>query len=377
MNVLILTNSLIGVYNFRLEFVQRLTADGDTVTVAAPEDADPAALQTIGARFAATPFQLHGKNPAADIRLMRTYRRLINETNADIVYTYTIKPNIYGGLAAQSARVPYVATITGLGTAVAAKGPMQTLTVNLYRRALKHAQTVYFQNTENRDFFMKNRIIDQRIRLTAGSGVNTEHFAALPYPADASVTRFLFLGRVMEEKGIRQYLEAAKTITARHPETEFHVVGGGETAERIALKRFETAGVITYHGETDDIRPYLETAHCTVHPTMYPEGMSNVLLESAASARPLIATDRAGCREIIDAETTGYLVTPADSESLSAAIEQFLALSRAEQTAMGRAGRAKVVREFDRRAVVEQYAAERSEVYEPAAVPAEKLRVGR
>ena len=375
MNTLILTNSLQGIYNFRREFVEHLIKEGDTVTIAAPKDADPAPIKRIGARFSATPFDLHGTNPAADINQFRAYRRLIRQTDADIIYTYTIKPNIYGGLAARIARVPYITTITGLGTAVDTKGPMQTLTVALYRRALKRAVTVYFQNEANREFFMKNRIVDQNIRLTAGSGVNIKHFAALPYPEPDKI-RFLFLGRVLKEKGIDHYLNAAKTITGQYPGTEFHIVGGAPDSVLPELAALEEAGVITYHGETADIRPFLKTTHCTVHPTMYPEGMSNVLLESAACARPLIATDRAGCREIIDHGTNGYLVKENDSAAFIAAIEQFLRLSHGEREAMGCEGREKIVSEFDRAEVVRQYAAERREALQAKSEPDVKVRTG-
>jgi galacturonosyltransferase len=206
-----------------------------------------------------------------------------------------------------------------------------------------------------------------RERLIPGSGVNLEYFAPLEYPPE-EVLHFVFIGRIMQEKGVEQYLEAARYIRDKYKNTVFHVVGSCEEKYEDLLKDLMVQGIIRFHGRLDDVRPIYKMCHCTVHPTFYPEGLSNVLLESAACGRPVITTDRSGCREVVDAGGNGFLVKEKDSGSIIEAIGKFILLPYQEKKQMGLAGRAKVEKEFDRRIVVEAYLQEIDQICSEEAI---------
>ena len=352
--VLFLTNSSSGFYSFRKELVLELVKENEVV-LCMPAEARADAFVRMGCRIVDCRFDRHGTDPLRELKLMRFYRHLLREERPDIVFTYTIKPNVYGGMACQKLGVPYCANITGLGTAVENGGILQKITLALYRRGLRGAQRVFFQNTMNRDFMLSRRIVRQgQYDLLPGSGVNLEEYRPEPYPQGETVD-FLFISRIMREKGIDQVLEAAEVIRARHPETRFHVCGRCEQDYAGILEDYDRRGVICYHGEIDDVAGMHRVCGCTLHPSYYPEGMSNVLLESCACARPIITTARPGCGEIVDDGVNGFLVQERDSADLIRKIEAFLALSWEQRRAMGLSGREKMEREFDRRIVVKKY----------------------
>jgi len=227
--------------------------------------------------------------------------------------------------------------------------------------AVKHAQAVFFQNEANEQFFADHGIAcRKRIRIP-GSGVNLERWKLLDYPR-GDKTHFLFVARIIKEKGIEQYLYAAEEIKKRHPETVFHICGpcDGNYAEILVEK--QEAGIIEYHGMVQDTGEFLKAASCLVHPSYYPEGISNVLLEACASGRPIITTDRPGCREVVEDGVNGYRIPCRDSEALVEAIEKFLGLSWDERREMGVQARRKVEREFDREIVIGKYMEEISNI---------------
>src|SRR5699024_5679329 len=244
--------------------------------------------------------------------------------------------------------------ITGLGTAVENPGLMQKITVQLYKIAFKKIKTVFFQNKENMQFFINKKIAIGKHKLLPGSGVNLERFPLLEYPSD-EVVKFVFISRIMKEKGIDYYLEAAKYIKEKYPNTEFHICGFSEEDYTDILTEYEEKGIIIYNGMVRDVREILRITHCTVHPTYYPEGMSNVLLESAASGRPVITTDRSGCREIVDNNINGYLVELKESKELISKIEEFINADNEAKRLMGMEGRKKIESQFDRNIVVNRY----------------------
>lgn len=349
--VLFLVNHEIVIYNFRLEVVERMLAQGHTVVISSPPGELIDELVKLGCEFRPVEFRRRGVSLMDELQLFRSYQKLLAEEKPDLVLTYTIKPNIYGGIACALAGVPYVETITGLGSAVEQKGWMQWFSLRLYRMALSKVQRVFFQNTENMAFFAQHKLAMGKHVLLPGSGVNLERFPALPYPMEDTV-EFVYFSRIMEEKGIDQYFEAAEVIRQRYPNTRFHVCGFCEEAYEKRLKELHDQGVIIYHGMVRDVKKILARAHCTIHPTHYPEGLSNVLLESASCARPLIATDRSGCREVIDDGCNGYLVRQKDTQDLIGKIEQFLALPWEARRDMGLASRRKAEQQFDRQIVV-------------------------
>ena len=352
--VLFLVNHDVVIYNFRLELVERLLAEGHQVVISSPYGERIDELIALGCEYREISFSRHGVNPLRELHLISAYKKLLREVQPDVVFSYTIKPNIYGSIACRACRIPCVANITGLGTAVENGGLMQAVTLLLYRFAFTKTQKVFFQNNENRRFFLDHKIAVGKDGLLPGSGVNLQRFGPLPYPS-GDRTGFAFISRIMKEKGIDQYLEAAEHIRRMHPETVFHVCGFCEQAYEERLRELHDRGVIIYHGMVRDVREILKEIHCTVHPSYYPEGISNVLLESAACARPIITTDRAGCCEVIEDGVNGFVCRQKDSADLIRQIERFLSLSRGQQSEMGLAGRRKVEKEFDRQLVVDAY----------------------
>ena len=355
MKILLLANDSTYVYNLRREVIEAMLAQGWQVAAACDRKQHAEELDQMGCRLLPMEVARHGKNPLQDLALLRAYGRLLDAERPDVVLTYNIKPNVYGGMACAKRGIPYLVNVCGLGIPVETPGPMQVLTVALYKRGVKKAACVFFQNQENEDFFNARRMAPGHHHLLPGSGVNTAHFALLPYPKEKTVD-FLFISRVMKEKGIDQYLEAARVIHARHPETVFHILGGcDDESYRKTLKKMEAAGIVRYHGQQPSVLPFQKINACTVHPTYYPEGMSNVLLESAACGRPIITTDRSGCREIVEDDVNGFVCRQKDGADLIVQIEKFLALSWQQRREMGVAARRKVEKEFDRQIVVDAY----------------------
>ncbi|MEF2246816.1 glycosyltransferase family 4 protein [Paenibacillus sp. IITD108] len=352
--VLILVNHEVVIYNFRKELVERLLEEGKEVYISCPYGERIDELREMGCKYIEASIERHGTNAVEELKLLLYYFKIMRQIKPDVVLSYTIKPNIYGGMASRFLRIPYIANITGLGTAVEKKGLMQKISVALYKIAFKKINCVFFQNSENQEFFSKKKIALGRHRLIPGSGVNLRHFNELEYPQDNTV-EFIFISRIMKEKGIDQYLEAAEYIREKYSFTRFHILGFCEEAYEEKLESLEERGIIEYHGMQKDIRPFLEKTHCTIHPTYYPEGMSNVLLESAASGRPVITTNRSGCREIVDDGVTGFIVEQRNSMDLIEKIELFLNSTNEHKREMGLAGRMKVEKEFDRQIVVEAY----------------------
>lgn len=359
--VMLTGNSEMVIFKFRLELIERLLAESYEVYTAFPKTAfgdGKTISQKYGCHYIELDISSHGTNPFADLALLQQYKRVLYELKPDVLLTYTIKPNIYGAMAAASCNVPCIINVSGLGTAVEQSGILQLITTTLYRMATRQVQCVFFQNTENEEFFAGRHIADGKRKLLPGSGVNLNRFEVMDYPHDDTID-FLFMARILKEKGIDQYLDAAAAIHAKYPNTVFHVLGVCDDETYLAkLEELDAQGVIQYHGQQKSVLPFQKISSCTVHPTYYPEGMSNVLLESAACGRPIITTDRSGCREIIDDGINGYICKQKDSADLIRQIEKFMQLTWEQRRDMGLAGRAKVEREFDRQIVVNAYLSE-------------------
>lgn len=359
--ILFLVNHDVVIYNFRLELVERLRKDGHHVIISSPYGERIEDLKALGCEYRDITLSRHGMNPVKELKLLASYIRLLRETKPDMVFTYTIKPNIYGGMACALLGIPYVANITGLGTAVENRGLVQKITVMLYKLAFSRVQRVFFQNEENRQFFRDRKIAVSKHGMLPGSGVNLQRFVPMEYPDDTT-TEFVFISRIMKEKGADQYLDAAEAIREKYPNTRFHVCGFCEQDYENRLQQLQQKNAIIYHGMVRDVKAVLRQVHCTIHPTFYPEGLSNVLLESCACARPIMTTDRSGCREVLDDGVNGLMVEQRSSEDLIRKIETFLALPWETRRDMGLAGRKKVEEQFDRQIVVEAYLKELNKV---------------
>ncbi len=348
--VLILINSSGGLYDFRNEFVKTLAAEYQ-VTVSVPDDTKVKELKEEGCRIVKTAINRRGVNPSEDLKLYRAYRRMMKEIQPDLVITYTIKPNIYGGFCAGRLKIPYLATITGLGGAFDRKGLFLKLIVRMYRTGLKKAECVFFQNQENRGIFEKLGILSGKTRMVMGSGVNLDRHCYEPYPQGEDV-HFLFVGRVMKERGILEYLEAAKKLHS--DSVHFDILGYCDEDYQEMLNDMERQGVIRQLGFHTEVHPYLAAAGAIVVASFH-EGMSNALIEGAATGRPVIASNISGCLEAFEEGVTGFGFTPGKVEELIAAMEKFLALPAKERAAMGRRAREKMEREFDRKLVTAEY----------------------
>jgi galacturonosyltransferase len=352
--VLIIGNNDVGLYNFRKELIEKLITDGFLVDFTVPYGEKVELLKKMGAAYSPIEINRRGTTIKEDYIVYKQYKALISRVKPDIILTYTIKPNIYGGLAGKQLHIPCIATITGLGTALQGSGWKIRLVKLLYKYGISRNRMVFFQNEDNREFLLKYGMVDEkRAAVVSGSGVNTEYFAPETIPHTS--VNFLFIARLMREKGIEEYLEAAKVIKKKHDNVEFQLLGYyDEDYYKKQVEDLVSEGIVEYLGISGDTRTEMAMADCIVLPS-YHEGMSNVLLEGAAFGLPLITTNISGCREAVEDGVTGFLCEKQDALSLTGAIEKFLKLDHSQRTEMGRKGREKMIREFDRKLVVGKY----------------------
>ena len=351
--VLIIANNDVGLYKFRKELIVDLL-DNYEVFCSLPRGEFVQEFVDMGCTFCPVEFDRHGTNILNELKLLRQYEKTLKNIKPDIVLTYTIKPNIYGGIVCARNHIPYISNITGLGTAVENEGILQKVTTFLYRHALRKSQKVFFQNEENLSFMKRKKILKTEYDLLPGSGVNLQQHQLSEYP-DKETVDFMFVARVMKEKGIEHYLEAADVIRSKYPFSHFHICGACEQDYEGKIFKLQEKGIVEYHGMVKDMTPLYQMCDCVVHPTYYPEGLSNVLLEASATGRPIITTDRSGCREVVEDGFNGYMIPQKNTEALINAIEKFLSLTQEERKQMGLNARTKVEKEFDRNIVVEKY----------------------
>lgn len=348
--ILILANFSVGLYDFRNELLERLLEEHE-VFVSIPDMVKAEELEKEGCRIINTPINRRGMNVREDIKLFFSYINLLKRIKPDLVLTYTVKPNVYGGLACSMKKIPYIVTVTGLGSTFQRDGMLKRMIIHMYRVGLKKAKCVFFQNIENRETFNKYKITGTSTKLVNGSGVNLDKHPFEEYPRE-NVIRLLFIGRVMKEKGIEEFLDAAKALHDKN--IIFEIVGFCEEDYQKILDDYEKDGIIKQFGFQEEVHEYIKQASALVLPT-YHEGMSNVLMEASATGRPVIASNISGCMEIFEEGVTGFGCEPRSSEDLIRAIRKFLLLSMEERAAMGKNARTKMEREFDRNKVVGVY----------------------
>lgn len=349
--IAILANHSGGLYDFRKDLIAELKKHAN-VTVAVPHNDRWEELHKLADEVIELPVDRRGMNPIHDSKLFRQYRAMLKEVEPDLVLTYTIKPNIYGGLACRMAHIPYAVNITGLGSAIENGGWLKRFVLALCKPALKSARVVFFENAGNRDTLAATGVVPKgRDVVLNGAGVNLEDYPYQPYPQEGTV-RFLFVGRVMHEKGVDELFAAAKRIKQEYGDgVEFHIVGSFEEEYKPLMDKLEQAGVVKYHGYQSDMKRFYAMASCVVLPS-YHEGMSNVLLEGAATGRALITSDIPGCREAVEDGVSGYLCPTKDVDALSDAMRRFAELPENRQAEMGRRGRTRMEQKFSKAAVV-------------------------
>lgn len=367
MKIVILTNYANGLWLFRKELLLAFMEEGHEVYVSLPPDENVDKLKFLRCNgrtvnIIETPFERRGINPVKDLKLFLTYQGLLKKYQPDVVLTYTIKPNLYGGLACRLKGVPYLCNVTGLGTAIEDGGMLSRILLCFYRISMKKAKRVFFQNTKNRDFMNRHGIAVHNNRLLPGSGVNLQEHAFAQYPSETEGIIFLAVIRIMKDKGIDEYLEAAKIMRNKYDRTDtfvsFWLVGEYEEESREQyepmLQKLENSGVIRYFGHIDNVGEVMAQSHVIVHPS-YHEGLSNVLLEAAACGRPVLAGNISGCVETFSEGESGFGFAIKSVDALVAAMEKVLALSGEERERMGRAGRTWVEKHFDRNIVLQAY----------------------
>lgn len=350
--ILILTNHSYMFYRFRKELTQQLLKKYEVV-ISTPFVGHEDDLEALGCRCIETFLDRRSLNVKKDFELYQFYQKLLDQENPDLVITYSIKPNIYGGLACQKKKIPYYVNIQGLGTAFQKKGLTEVVTF-LYKKALKGASRVYFENQANAETFLQYRITDSdRIKLLNGAGVNLEEYPYMTYPTDPTI-HFLFIGRIMKEKGTDELFYAAEKLKEKYQEkVAFHLVGFFEDSYAEKVKQLVDQEIIEFHGFTTDTKPFYQDSHCIILPS-YHEGMSNVLLEAAACGRPVITTDIPGCREaVIDGET-GFLSQVKNKEDLLEKVDRFIQLQFVQQEKMGRSARKHIETHFSKEKVVHE-----------------------
>ena len=353
MKILILANFDVGLYQFRRELIEALLED-HRVTLALPDGPLIRPLEQMGCEFTDIAMDRRGINPVKDLKLCLDYFRLLRKVRPDLVITYTIKPNVYGGLICRLLRIPYACNITGLGTAFQNRGMLRRFVTVLYRMALKRAKKVFFENADNQRTLLSEGILrETQCVCLNGAGVNLERYSFAPYPAQDESVRFLFMGRIMAEKGMDELLEAMDRLHQEGFHCQLDVLGQFEEDYRDRIRVAEEAGWLRCHGYQQDVRPFIAGSHCFVLPSWH-EGMANTNLECAAMGRPVITSDIPGCREAVVPGVSGLLCRPRDGESLYEAMMRFLQMSRDAREAMGVAGRNHMEKNFDKRDVVNQ-----------------------
>ncbi len=347
--ICIITNHSYMLWQFRRELILELQKHHEVVLVM-PFVGHEEDFQALGLRCVQIDVDRRSINPAKDLKLMAAYRKLLKQEKPDLVVTYSIKPNVYGGLACAGLKIPFYANVQGLGTAFQSKLLSKIVTA-MYTTAFRKVEKVFFENEPNAQLFRDLKILPAEKQVVlAGAGINTEHFSAQPYPVYDKV-RFLYLGRLMREKGMDEMLYAFERLHREGEEFDLDLVGFFDDDYSAQVQSLVDKGIARFHGFQPEPRPYYAAASCVLVPSHH-EGMSNVILEGAATGRPVIVTDIPGCREAVEDGVTGLLVEAKSGQSLYEAMKQMIHTPQAQREEMGRLAREKMLRQFRKDKVV-------------------------
>ncbi len=349
--ILVLANNSGGVYDFRRELIQAIMEREYQISVSSPDQDRINELKKMGCKIITTDMDRRGVNPLLDFELVLKYRKLLRTESPDLVITYTIKPNIYGGYVCRLLRIPYATNITGLGTAFENEGLLKKLVTTMYKVALRRAKVVFFENSANKQIFVDLGIVKEgKTKVLNGAGINLERFQYMQYPPDGEAFKFLFIGRLMKEKGVDELFSAMKRLLSEGNKCSLMVLGRYEEGYEEQVKQYQNEGWLEYYGYQSDVRPYIAKAHCFVLPS-YHEGMANTNLECAASGRPVITSNIPGCKEAV-MEGSGLLCEPKNTDSLYKAMKKMISISREDREKMGLVGRKHMEDVFDKEKVV-------------------------
>jgi glycosyltransferase involved in cell wall biosynthesis len=389
--VIICLNTAWNLVNFRAGLIRALVAQGYEVVAVAPHDAYADRLAALGCRFVPLPMDNRGTHPGRDGLLLWRFWRLLRQERPDVYLGYTVKPNVYGSLAAHWLGIPVINNIAGLGAVFIQDGWLVRVVRGLYRLALGCSAKVFFQNDDDRQMFVAGGLVrDEVAALLPGSGIDLTRFVVAPMPVIASEARqstksgdmdchgadaprndghkfrFLLIARMLWDKGVGEYVEAAQLLRQRWPQAEFCLLGFVDVQNPAAISRTQmdtwvAQGHVSYLGVSDDVRTHIAQADCVVLPS-YREGTPRTLLEAAAMGLPIITTDAVGCREVVQDGHNGLLCQPRNAIDLAQKMERMLRLTPAQRAVMGINGRKKMEAEFDEQIVIDRYLAAVREV---------------
>jgi len=359
--IALVSNTAWYLYNLRLGVIHFLQSKGFEILAIAPNDDFMKLLEQENCKTVAIEMDRRGTNPLSDVVLMRRLHKIYRDHKPDFIIHYTIKPNVYGALAAKAAGIPSIAVVSGLGYAFSGRGWLYKIVARLMKTAFAFAKDVWFVNKDDRDLLLQANIVskEKTVQLP-GEGINTEKFAPIPKPSSSETFVFLMSARLLWEKGVGVFVEAARQLKPKYPHAEFQLLGFLTDDETIGVTKtqvetWEAEGIVKYLGTTSNVIPFLANADCILLPSFYREGVPRTLLEAASMAKPIITTDNVGCRDVVDDGVTGFLVKPNNSADLTEKMERMLNLSEAERRNMGMKAREKVIREFDERWVLKEY----------------------
>jgi len=359
MKVAICINTAWNIANFREGLIRRLREDGHDVIAVAPEDEFVPAIEELGARFMHMPMDNQGTNPLRDLGLCWRYLRLFKRERPDAVFTYTVKPNIYASLAGHLLKIPVINNVSGLGATTISESWVSKVVTTLYRLAFWYSKTVFFQNNDDLELFTKYGLVrSEQAKRLPGSGINLAKFVVTPLPTSGT-PRFLLVARMLRDKGVVEFVEAARTLKQAGARAECCLLGPADVQNPAAISMqeitaWEKEGVIKYLGVTTDVAAEIAKATCVVLPS-YREGTPRALLEAAAMGRPIVTTNAVGCREVVEDGVNGLLCNVRDGQNLYAKMAAIAAMPHDQLRAMGQKGREKVEKEFNEEIVQNIY----------------------
>ena len=362
--IAIVSNTSWSVYNFRLGLIRRLQESGYEVSIIAPQDNFSAKLVAEGFNFHHIYTSNYSTNPLNDLRTLFQLVRIYRKNEFDFIFHYTIKPNIYGTLAARWCKIPSIAITTGLGRLFSFNNKVvKYLSTKLYQVAAKYSQQIWFLNQSDLDSFIGRGITtNKKAFLLPSEGIDTQKFKPKEtyYVNEKKQLSFLFAGRVIWDKGVKEFVEAAKIIKREYKNIEFQMLGFIDPSNPNAvpyedIQKWQKRNIISYLGETEDVRPYLDDSSCLVFPSFYNEGISRILLEAAAMAKPIITTDNVGCRDVVKDNYNGFICKIKDKNDLVLKIRKFMTLTQKEQELMGLNGRKVVLENFNEEQIIKIY----------------------
>lgn len=362
--IALLTNNDDDIYCFRKELIEAIVASGYAVLISCPDGPKFELMRNISFIHDKLIIDRRGTNPIADFKLLLHYKKIFKKYRPVIVLTYTAKPNVYGSIAANSLGIPVINNVTGFGSVLNMSGLKRRIITALFKHAYRRSTCIMFQNATNMQLAKDQGMVRGECQLIPGSGVDTDRYPLQEYPEGGNgitgqTIVFNYIGRILHDKGVDDYIEIAKRIKNKYPATEFNMLGFIEPTEEShygpLLKNLEAQGIIKYRGSQNDVKPFIARSHAIIHPSTYSEGMSNVLLENASSGRFLITTDNPGCKETVEDNVTGYIYPGGNVDSLEVKVKNFLALDNQARKEMGIKGRERVKRDFSRQIVINSY----------------------